>query len=494
MFKRAILLGAAIAGRSTSSLFYTLLYREIFRKVYEYSDNNGPQTVKQMYNIGLAAANESAVRQEKVFKLFPASPEKLLEFIELLWQLVFGMPMEDFTTEKDYSDSLQPKLIYHIKRNPLIFGMDGSDPLDKFSWIKLTDGKRGYAAGITGMMMAATTNILRLKGNEKRIVIYDSKDILRGDPYLELACQIVDEIPPEDSPDLGKQSESQSESQSTAENQSGFLSNIDISSFEELLKDPKQFISDNLATVIRKYLKMEPFEFFDHFANYEEDVYRIFGYLLIHALNEKFRLIESFLKTEEAKKFVGYLVQEYYNNFFHYFPDGVIEDYRLNFIALLDTRLAPPHMVENFRKINKQRMIDLFFEGLIKALSNLGVDFSILKDDIWQEILENAKSKESGANNEQEKKNIENQIETVKEIYSTIALFAMVITQSRIGFNHAFISATGELISQSQLNNEKSLDKLKESIEKLSENLKNLNLNFGKKEQQNTNQNNDKSA
>ena len=111
MFKKAVLLGAAIAGRSTSSLFYTLLYREIYRKVYEHSGKNGPVSVKELYNIGLAAANESALRQEKVFKLFPGSPEKLLEFIELLWHLVFGMPMEDYTTEKDYTDPLHPKLI-----------------------------------------------------------------------------------------------------------------------------------------------------------------------------------------------------------------------------------------------------------------------------------------------------------------------------------------------------------------------------------------------
>ncbi len=484
MFKRAILLGAAIAGRSTSSLFYTLLYREIFRKVYEYSDKNGANTVKQMYSIGLAAANESAVRQEKVFKLFPASPEKLLEFIELLWQLVFGMPMEDFTTEKDHSDPMHPKLIYYIKKNPLIFGMDGSDPLDKFPWNKITDGKRGYAAGITGMMMAATTTILRMKGNEKRIVIMDSKDTLRGDPYLELVCQIVDEIPNDDVVEPEKPSESKPD----------ILSNIDITSFEDLFKDPKQFISDNLAALIRKYMKMEPFEFFDHFANYEEDIYRIFGYLLIHGLNEKFRLVESMIKSEEAKKFVGYLVKEYHANFFHYFPDGVVEDYRLNFIALLDTRLAPPHMVENFHKVNKQRMVDLFFEGIMKALSNLGVDFSILKEDIWQEILENENSKASGPNLEEEKKKIQNQIQIVKQIYSTIALFAMVLTQSIIGFNHAFISASGELISQSQANNEQIFDKLKESVEKLSENFKNLNLNLSPKDKTQDNPQNQKSS
>ena len=146
---------------------------------------------------GLVWMRQIVLFDKNRFKLFPSSPEKLLEFIELLWQLVLGTPMEDFTTEKDYSDPQHPKLIYQIRKNPLVYGMDGSDPLDKFPWKKITDGNKGYSAGVIGMMMAATSAILRLKGVDRRIVIYNSKDTLLGDPYFELACQIVDEIPPE---------------------------------------------------------------------------------------------------------------------------------------------------------------------------------------------------------------------------------------------------------------------------------------------------------
>jgi len=376
--------------------------------------------------------------------------------------------MEDFTTEKDYSDPQHPKLIYQIRKNPLVYGMDGSDPLDKFPWKKITDGNKGYSAGVIGMMMAATSAILRLKGVDRRIVIYNSKDTLLGDPYFELACQIVDEIPPEFSGSVDYSDETKQDP--------GILAHFDLSSLEDLFKDPKQFVADNLAIIIRKYLKMEPYEFFDHFANFEDDVYRIFGYLLVHGLNEKFRMVEAFMKSDEGKKFVGYLVREYQKNIFNYIPDGVIEDWRLNFIALLDTRLAPPHMVENFKKIDKTRMVELFFEGISKAVVNFGVDFDSLKEDIWQELEESMKTGDLSGNLRKTDADIEEQVKKIKEFYAAIAIFSMVVTQSIIGINHAVISASGEFIAQSAVNNELTADKIKESFDKITESLKNIDF------------------
>ena len=346
--------------------------------------------------------------------------------------------------------------------------MDGKDPLDKFPWEKITDGYRGYASGIVGMMMAATSNILRLKGSNKRIVIYDSKSILRGDPYLELSCQIVDEIPVIDGPS----SEESKEEKKEEEKKPDFFSRFDISSIDDLFKNPKEFISEQLGSIIRNQLKMEPFEFFDHFANYEPDIYRIFGYLLIHGLNEKYRLIESVLISDETRHLVGYIVKEFQANFFNYFPDIVIDDYRLRFISLLETRLAPPYMVENFKNIDRYRLIELFFEGIIKAFTNLGIPFQSLKQDIWTEMKETLK-KHPETTKENELM-IDRRIALISDFYKTVTTFAMVLNQAFVGITHAVTTASGEMIMQNQSSNDKLLDEFKQNFEKLADSLKGI--------------------
>jgi len=48
--------------------------------------------------------------------------------------------------------------------------------------------------------------------------------------------------------------------------------------------------------------------------------------------------------------------------------------------------LAPAEMVDNVRKYSGKDDINFLFEGAQTALENLGINFSELKDNVWEEL------------------------------------------------------------------------------------------------------------
>ena len=48
--------------------------------------------------------------------------------------------------------------------------------------------------------------------------------------------------------------------------------------------------------------------------------------------------------------------------------------------------LAPVEMVDNVRQITGKDTINYIFEGSEMALENLGIEFSELKDNVWEEL------------------------------------------------------------------------------------------------------------
>jgi hypothetical protein len=137
---------------------------------------------------------------------------------------------------------------------------------------------------------------------------------------------------------------------------------------------------------------MEPEHFFDYFRNYEDDLLRIIGYLAVHLLNEYGGLIEKTLENSTFAKIAGYLFKQLREFVLLFIPIDVINDYHQLLISFLDG-LAPAEMVENVRQFSGKDDINFLFEGAQMALENLGIDFSELKDNVWEELR---KERENG--------------------------------------------------------------------------------------------------
>ena len=150
-FKWLALKAGTTLGRSVSSLFYQLIYREIYREINRLT-LDATKTVSDAYKLGYLAAEESAERQKAVFRFFPSNPEKVLEFVPLLWNIYFGQPMQEYTTEWDRSDPTRPILRYKILLDPMTFDMGKDVMRDNLPWVKLWNGENAYGSMMAGLL------------------------------------------------------------------------------------------------------------------------------------------------------------------------------------------------------------------------------------------------------------------------------------------------------------------------------------------------------
>ncbi|MGB5910299.1 MAG: hypothetical protein WBH31_03785, partial [Promethearchaeia archaeon] len=149
--------------------------------------------------------------------------------------------------------------------------------------------------------------------------------------------------------------------------------------------EPLEGIKRKVAEIIEDKLNMEPEHFFDYFKNYEDDMIRIIGFLTIHVFNEYGGLVEKILANETFAKVAGYLFKQLRDFALLFIPIDVINDYHHLLITFLDG-LAPVEMVENVKKFSGKDDVTFLFEGAQLALENLGINFSELKENVWEEL------------------------------------------------------------------------------------------------------------
>jgi hypothetical protein len=167
---------------------------------------------------------------------------------------------------------------------------------------------------------------------------------------------------------------------------------------------------------------MEPEHFFDYFRNYEDDMIRIIGYLGTHLLNEYGGLLEKSLKNEWLAKIFGYIFKQLKEMTLLFIPLDVIRDYNQLLVSFLEG-LAPPEMVENVKHITGKDTITYIFEGAQMALENLGIDFSELKENVWEEL----KTESENGLVSSETSTIDRTREKVPQIINIIQQFLMII-------------------------------------------------------------------
>ena len=454
-----------VFGRNTTSLFYVLLYREILKEINNITKDEEDSLIV-LREIGKKAATESCERHTAVFKWMPGSPRKVIEYFELLWVVVFGKELEE--GELSYEElpkegSKYNDYIVNIKSCPLCAGY-GVDDEDTFKFQKIVNkDSEGLACGLTGMLESVANFILKIKRSDYRINIVEQKCLAKDDEQLQFICKIYDtqewkelsSVRIQDKIKSGVKFEESIEEDFVQETKLDIIDKLQevlsLDKIEELFDEPLEGIKSKVAEIIEDKLNMEPEHFFDYFKNYEDDLLRIIGYLAVHLLNEYGGLIEKTLENSTFAKIAGYLFKQLREFVLLFIPIDVINDYHQLLISFLDG-LAPVEMVENVKQFSGKDDITYIFEGAQMALENLGIDFSELKDNVWEEIR---KERENGlipsdqSMMEKTEENIPKIIRIMQEILMLLSdiltlPIRVLISESHYGLKTAINSVVSE--------------------------------------------------
>ena len=425
-----------VFGRSTNALFYTLLYREILKEINEFTKNE-EDSILILREIGKRAAYESCERHSSIFRFMPGNPKKVLDYFEILWVVVFGTELDDYSYEEiPKEESKYNDYVLKIKKCPICAGY-GQDAGDSFDFNKLKDKEtEGLACGLCGMLESVANYILKVKRSDYRIEITEQQCIAKGEECLQFICKIHDHKEWKELMDskvqkrisLGIYFEEDLEEEIVQETKLDIIDKlqdvISIDKLDEYLDEPLESIKERIADIIRDKMNMEPKNFFDYFRNYEDDMIRIIGYLGTHILNEYGGLLEKSLKNEWFSKVFGYIFKQLKEMTLLFIPLDVIRDYNELLVSFLDD-LAPSEMVDNVKQFTSRDTINYLFEGVQMALENLGIDFSELKENVWEELK---KERENGLISS-EASTVDKTREKVPQIINIIQEFLMIINE-----------------------------------------------------------------
>ncbi len=393
-----------VFGRSTNGLFYTLLYREILKEVNEITKNE-ENSLLVLREIGSKAGYESCERHSSIFKFMPGNPKKILDYFEILWVVVFGRELDDYSYEEISKEgSKYNDYVLKISKCPICAGY-GHDVEDSFNFNKLRNSEtEGLACGLCGMLESVANYILKIKRNDYRIQIVEQECIAKGGDSLKFICKIhgykewseLSKSRIRDRKSRGLFFEESREDEIMQETKLDIIDKIQdfisIDKLEEYLDEPLEGLKEKVSEIIRDKLNMEPKNFFDYFRNYEDDMIRIIGYLGVHLLNEYGGFLEKLLKNEWFAKVFGYIFKQLKEMTLLFIPLDVIRDYNELLVSFLDN-IAPTEMVDNVKQFTGKDTINYLFDGAQMALENLGIDFSELKENIWEELQ---KERENG--------------------------------------------------------------------------------------------------
>jgi len=424
-----------VFGHSTNALFYTLLNREILKEINDITKKE-EDSIAILKEIGKRAAYESCERHSSIFKFMPGSPNKILEYFEILWVVVFGRELDDYSYEEISKEgSKYNDYMLTINKCPICAGY-GQDAEDTFDFSKTKNDKtEGLACGLSGMLESVANYILKIKRNDYRIQIIEQTCIAKGGDSLQFTCKILDykewkelmdsNDQEKDAIDIyfGERVEEEIIQETKLDIFDKLQDVISIDKLEEYLDEPLETIKQRVSDIIRDKLNMEPDQFFDYFRNYEEDMVRIIGYLGIHLLNEYGGILERSLKNEWIAKVFGYIFKQVKEMILLFIPLDVIRDYNELLVNFLEG-LAPVEMVDNIKQFTGKDTINLLFEGAQMALENLGIAFTELKENVWEELK---KEREDGLISS-ELSGVDKTRERVPQILSIFQEMLMIIT------------------------------------------------------------------
>ena len=477
-FKWLVFKAASAVARNTSSLFYQLIYREIYREILLLTENYR-KTMEIAYFIGYKAAKESALRQIPVFRLFPSDAVKLLDYFPLIWQINFGVSLTEYTREWDYSDPNKPVHYYIIKDNPLIYGMGPESPRDpdrdNLIWSELTDGTNNYGAIMAGLITSVISFILKIKNSEKRIIITNPESIIQGGNAYTLKFEIIPKeefpYPEEEDPtsdelfeniDLGIE---MGEKDKKTDFWKKITDYINIEQLDDIFSSDTGLLRTILSKGIEKATHIPALDFMDHFTNDEEKVIQIIGYIGVHLANEYGQFLDKLMEKENTSKVIGHMFLFIKENIDKFVPVSTIGEIK-NYFAEVFEEMAPVVFVDNLRSIPSEDVVHLILQGMQKALIDIGVDFSVLKESITEEFKKPEEEKNCKdiveSDSEKERKEKKNLLmgQFLKEFMIVSTALITLPSQIAIVVLYNTISGTSEIFSNL-------FNSLKDSIQKI---------------------------
>ncbi len=486
-FKWLVFKAASAVARNTSSLFYQLIYREIYREILLLTDDYR-KTMEIAYLIGYKAAKESALRQIPVFRLFPSDAVKLLDYFPLIWQINFGVSLTEYTREWDHSDPNKPVHYYIIKDNPLIYEMGSESPRDpdrdNLIWSELTDGTNNYGAIMVGLLTSVMSFILKIKNSDKRIIITNPESIIQGGNSYTLKFEI---IPKEEFPSPEEEDQSSDElfdnidlgiEMGEKDKKTDFWKKITdyitIEQLDDIFSSDTGLLRTILSKGIEKAIHMPALDFMDHFTNDEEKVIQIIGFIGVHLANEYGQFLDKLMEKENTSKVIGHLFLFIKDNIEKFVPVSTIGEIK-NYFAEVFEEMAPVVFVENLRSIPSEDVVHLILQGMQKALIDIGVDFSTLKESIMEEFKK-PEEEEKGKDivesiSEKEQKEKKNQLmeQFLKEFMIVSTALITLPAQIVIVVLYNTISGSSEIFSNLFNGLKDNIQNLIELVEELKE-------------------------
>ncbi|TFH29246.1 MAG: hypothetical protein E4G98_04165, partial [Promethearchaeota archaeon] len=336
-FKWIALKAGTVLGRHVPSLFYQLIYREIYQQLLDITQDP-KMTVDLSYKLGYASAEESAQRQTPVFRMFPSDPEKVLEYIPLMWEIYFGSPMENYTTDWDRTDPDRPILNYKIKIDPMSFDIGQDAQRDRLPFKKMWYNENAYGSMMAGLLTQCSSFVLSLKGKEVRIVLKNTKNSLRGDDYFEFQCQIV---PSEEFPDFAliegfdrehyfaQFQDQKSDFETRADDLwAKITDHVDIDQLDEMLENSAGLFRVALKKSITKFAKMDPYDLMDHFTHDEDKFLQVLGFVGVLLMNEKGQYLDKLFENDQIRRVYGHIFRFMKQNATKFLPVSVIRDFQ----------------------------------------------------------------------------------------------------------------------------------------------------------------------
>jgi len=486
-FKWLVFKAASAVARNTSSLFYQLIYREIYREILLLTDDYR-KTMELAYFIGYKAAKESALRQIPVFRLFPSNAVKLLDYFPLIWQINFGVSLTEYTREWDYSDPNKPVHYYIIKDNPLIYEMGPESPRDpdrdNLNWSELTDGTNNYGAIMVGLLTSVMSFILQTKDSDKRILMTNPESIIQGGKSYTLKFEIIpkEEFPfPEeedqtsdglfDNIDLGIE---MGEKDKKTDFWKKITDYITIEQLDDIFSSDTGLLRTIISKGIEKATHMPALDFMDHFTNDEEKVIQIIGFIGVHFANEYGQFLDKLMEKENTSKVIGHLFLFIKENIDKFVPVTTIGEIK-NYFAEVFEEMAPVVFVDNLRSIPSEDVVYLILQGMQKALIDIGVDFSSLKESMVEEFKKTEEEKNGQELDELKPKKERN--EEKDKLMEQLLMEFMIVSGSLITFPSQIaivvlyntISGSSEIISNLFNNLKESIQKIVDLVEELKE-------------------------
>lgn len=367
-------------GNWGNALFYNLLHREMFKEIYALSGNDETRALTKFREIMASGALESAERHPQIFWFFPDTPEKALRYLNVLWQIFLGVEIGEFEKIQDTEPGTgRERYVFRIKHCPFCggYGKDAEDTV-RFS-PKIPRGE-GFACGLVSMIQQVANGYI-MSNTGVKVKVTETGCVLRGAPQLEVTVVVFQEADwQEGTPQVG-------------EHRSKLT--LDITAIEDAVNKPLDKFKEQFSQIIEKEAHMTPQEMFGLFDNYEADLVRIIGFLPVHFLNEYGNLLEKLTRNPTFGKLIGHVYNSVKKSAPLFVPPEVARDFLNVFLAFIED-LAPAKMIERYKMWESFDYFNLMWEGVGMALRDLGVDFTGLKANFWEELQLQQKPPEQG--------------------------------------------------------------------------------------------------